>query len=510
MKSQTTFDQLPPDRAPGPTVLIVDDEKTGRARMELLCHDAQQASNLQLRFAASLTEAFEVLSATTVQVVLLDKVLRTATGTENGIQAIPRIRAMQPHAQILVVTSSDGTSDAVEAMANGAFWFVPKQLSNQLILAQINRAIEVSSLVLQKIENERTTSSTTTDLAGDSPVMAKLRQRIGAVAETDRPVLLLGETGTGKTTAAKLIHEHRKTFLKQAHRPFMAVNMGAISEDIAERELFGHERGAYTDASETKPGLFELANNGTLFLDEIGETSPALQVKLLKAIEEGAFMRLGSGVERHSSFKLICATNRDLESMVAAGQFREDLYMRISTFPIEIPTLQDRKNDIPDIIRSLLPRCCAQNNVPICFDELPHDFVEMLTESPVRGNIRGVEQQISRLLIFAPRDRNGRPILKGWRDIPGLQTKRNYTTQNRNPLTVKELLSRPIDLDGADFEGLDELLVQMSERIIRASMARHKKLKDVATELKISRTKATVLKKRLISGATSKDEDASL
>ncbi len=497
MEKQTTFDELPPDRDRGPTVLIIDDEKTGRARLELLCHEAQDASGLQLLYAANLKDAFEILSSTTAHVVLLDKVLRTDNGTDNGINAIPRIRSMQPHAQILVVTSSEDTNDAAEAMANGAFWFIPKQCSNQLILAQIKRAIEVSSLVLQKIESARTNTKGTIDLAGNSPAMMKLRQRLWAVAETNRPVLLLGETGTGKTTAAKLIHESRKSFLKQGHRPFMTVNMGAISQDLAERELFGHERGAYTDATDTQPGLFELANNGTLFLDEIGEASLSLQVKLLTVIEEGIFMRLGSGVERRSNFKLICATNRDLEAMVAAGKFREDLYMRISTFPIEIPTLKDRKDDIPDIIRSLLPRCCVQNNVTVTYEELPADFIEMLTSTPLRGNIRGIEQQMSRLLVFAQRDRNGRPILKGWQDIPGLALKRAYATTNRNALTVNELLNRPLDLLSEDFPGLEELLDRVGERIIRASMAKHRQLKDVATELKISRTKATMLKKRL-------------
>ena len=195
--------------------------------------------------------------------------------------------------------------------------------------------------------------------------------------------------------------------------------------------------------------------------------------------------------------RLICATNRNLEEMVAKGEFREDLYYRISTFPIVVPSLSQRQEDIPDILRALLPKACKDNNVQISFDELPADFIESLVNAPVRGNIRGIEQQLSRLLVLAPRNNRGRPILSGWRDIAGVSKKRIGAQPTDGTLSPKDLLSRPLQIDGADFPGISQLQAALFDNAMNAAMAKHTKLKDIAEVLKISVSSACIAKRRL-------------
>jgi sigma-54 specific flagellar transcriptional regulator A len=232
-----------------------------------------------------------------------------------------------------------------------------------------------------------------------------------------------------------------------------------------------------------KQGFFELANFGTLFLDEIGEISLDLQAKLLKVIETGKFFRIGGTRELQSSIKLICATNRDLETMIANGQFREDLFMRISTLTIKMPALTERKEDIPTLIQSLLPKCCSDNKVFIDYSELPQDLLEYLTHEPISGNIRGLEQQLSRLLIFSPRDQAGKPILSQWEKV--IRKPHAQRTLSKKQLTLKDLLSVPIDFVNSDFPGLKETLKAIEKRILIDASIKYKTNKEIASVLKV-------------------------
>ena len=487
----------------GPTVLIVDDDPSGRGRMQLLCSLTRRAGSLQILTARSLEEATSALSSAVVHVILLDKNLGPTDDSQgsDGIEAIPRLLEIRPHAQIVVITASTATDDAARAVSLGAFWFLTKHTPDKLVVAQIDRALDVAEMTLSRARLERQPSAAVTEMAGTSVSLKMLKARIKLVADSSRPVLLLGETGTGKTTAARLIHEHRAHLRGQADSPFFAVNMGAISADLAERELFGNERGAYTDAKDARPGIFELADGGTLFLDEIGEASPDLQVKLLKAVEDGRFLRLGGSQYRKSSFKLICGTNRDLESKVAAGEFREDLYFRISTFPITIPPLSSRREDVPDIMRSLLPQCCTENNVFVAFEELPGDFVDYIKNTPLRGNVREIEQNLARLLVYAPKDRRGRPQLARWREILGLSAKRTSAAASvRTTLTLKDFESLPFDVARDDFPGLSDFLSLVSDKVILDAMARHRTLKDLSKALGVSMAKLSADRRRLRAG----------
>jgi DNA-binding NtrC family response regulator len=496
MSQQPTYDQ-PSDRDHGPTVLIVDDQEVWQQQLKRLCHSSKSGKASRVLVVSTLRKAAEILSTTSVQVLLLDKNLdwNQPTGHQNGIENIPNFLELQPHLQILVVTGSDDIQDCVKAMRFGAFGYITKGNPEEAITQQINKALEVSMLVMQKIRVDRGEQRTqgTSKFAGHSSAIRIFKTKLEAVSETNKPVLLLGESGTGKTTAARFIHERRKQFLKQKDRPFFAFNITSLSPELVERELFGNEKGAYTDAKDAKPGFFELANNGTLFLDEIGDANFDLQTKLLKTIEEGKFFRVGGQQERYSNFKLICATNKNLEKMVADGSFREDLYMRISTFIVDAPSLRDRPEDIPDIIRSLLPKCCEDNNVQINYEDLPADFIEYLVDSSgkgdvIKGNVRGIEHQLSRLLVYASKDKNGQPILNQWKIIPGLYLKRSSVVNLRESLSLKEIMNRPFNVAGTDFPGLKVFQDHIMKQVIQDTIKKYPSLREASKILGIPKS----------------------
>jgi len=486
-----TYDEYPVDRDYGPTVLIVDDEEPCRKHIRNLCELSENGGVSRVLTTSTLADARELMNSTPIQVMLLDKHLAWGAEKCDGIEAIPEFLELQPQVQILVITSSDDIQDCVKAMRYGAFGYVKKNDPDPVIVEQINKAIQMSILFLQKIRSDRgETKTEMIEIAGDSIAAKNLRHRLRAVAKTNSPVLLLGETGTGKTTAARAIHLFRQAYLKQIDRPFFEVHMGGIHKNLIESELFGHEKGAFTGALQMKPGVFELANKGTLFLDEIGAASLELQQKLLKVIEEGTFRRVGGTRSIVTNFKLICATNQDLETMIRKGTFLEELYARINTLDVTFPSLGQRKEDIPAIIRSLLPKCCERANLFVRYEDLPADFVESLTDGlvqgNVRGNIRGVIQQVERLLVFA-RDENDRPAFSKWRSVPGLQLKRPVNAPPRGAITLHEMSTRPLDVVGPDFPGLKTFLDEMGERIITEASQKFRTKTEVAKALKLSR-----------------------
>ena len=466
-------------------MLIVDDEPHARDLLLLALRDVVGADTLHILHAKNLAEAFDQISSTTIHVVLLDKNLGPIENdpAHDGIEAIPAMLAIQPHLQILMVTGSDDIQDVVKAMKYGSFGYIVKGSGPELLIGHINRALEVAGLKLERIRLERIGTPKDIRPAGNSRVFRDILRQAQLLAESNRPVLLLGETGTGKTEMARWINFSRGKYLKQQDRPFFAINVSTLTKELIESELFGHEKGSFTDAHETRQGLFELACNGTLFLDEIGELPLELQAKLLTVIEDGTFKRIGGKVILNSKPKLIFATNRNLEEMVAKGLFRQDLYHRISMFPITLPPLKERQEDIPEIVRALISRIASDLQIEFAFTDLPPDFVQYLIATPIEGNIRGVRSQLERLIVLSPKDNRGRPIVERWRFIPGFQAKRAELRvalrPESGPISTADILKRGVTL-GAEFPGVDEFFDSAIGSLIENLQSEGRTIEEIA------------------------------
>lgn len=421
-----TFDS-PPDRRNRPSILVVDDEPLMGDRLEHLCSMSLDLSECRVLKATSLEEARTVLAHEPIQVMTLDKNLGEdqADGTKiNGIDAIPEFLGLKPDLQIIMHTGSGDVADVVSAMNKGAADYIPKNTDDSIIQMQLVKAIQRAKIAMTRTRLEKTEAvraangAAVFDVGFKSDVMQRLLHKLEAVSESNRPVLLLGESGAGKTTIARAIHEYRKKYLKQEERDFFAVNLTALAPTLVESELFGHEKGSFTGASERRVGFVELANNGTLFIDEIGDIDLSMQAKLITVLDKGEFHRVGGKHQLKSNFKLVCATNKDLDQMVKDGKFREDFLARISTFPIEVPSLRDRKEDIPDLIRTIIPQVSKEARFAVTYEEIPEDFIEALVKNPPRLNIRGLEILLHQLLTLAPKDNKGNKRLDRWRSVP--------------------------------------------------------------------------------------------
>jgi len=485
----------PPDRDGGATILIVDDELGVRIRHEELCKQVD-GEDIRILSCSSSSDALEIISSTLVHVVLLDKRLGPNEETDprhNGIEAIPEMLLINPHLQILVITGSfvKLVDDVVTAMRYGALGFALKggKKQDDVIVLQIKNAIKVAKLTLEKAREAfapSTQNDTQFEFAGDSKAVRHLFKQIEAFSESNRPVLITGESGSGKSLTARLIHERRKKYLNQEDRPFIHLSVASLGHDSVEEMVFGREQiGAERKITQ---GFFELANTGTLFIDEVAELPLSIQAKFLTIIEDGIFYRIGGTQKLKTSFKLVCATSKNLDSMVKEGKFNEGFYQRVSTFPIRVPSLSERKEDIPAIVSAILPKCCRDNNVFVTFEDLPNEFVEFLSENILASNVRGIEDQIARLLVLSPKDTKGMPQFKNWRKIPGLQPFLNGKglRPSRASITVKELMTLPFDVEEGDFPGYCQLMELIEKKLILEAKTHFKTNRALSRFLKIS------------------------
>lgn len=502
-----TFDS-PPDRCQGTAILFVDDEPLMLVRLKNLCQKSSELASCTIFQAQNLDEAREIIATESIQVMTLDKNLGSKV---DGINAIPEFLGLKPDLQILVHTGSSEIADVVSAMKKGAFGYITKDSEDALICAQIEKAVFHSKIASAKTRMERVSvKSAPLELRFKSQAMAKVIEKLKAVSESNRPVLLLGDTGVGKTTIAKGIHEYRKQYLKQNERSFYGINLTALAPNLIERELFGNEAGAYTGAAKRQVGFFELANNGTLFIDEIGDVSIEVQTKLLKVIEEGKFFRVGGNQEIQSHFKLVCATNKNLDELVKQGRFKEDFLARISTFQIEVPSLKDRPEDIPGLIASLLPQVCRESLTNISFEEIPEEFISALQMNPPRLNIRGLEMALHQLLTLSPKDSKGIRRFDRWKSIPefrDLSARKKVGVNKTNFSSLNDPRAEFID---EDFPGLPTVLGRLEERIILEAKQKFGSNRRVAEKLRISESSVSIKMKHLEPAHRSKRMESSV
>jgi two-component system, NtrC family, response regulator len=368
-------------------ILIIDDEVQIRTlltrMMELEGYDVCQAGDCRA--------ALKQLELQNPDVVLCDVFLPDG----NGVDLVLAIKKAAPNVEVILLTAHGNIPDGVQAIKNGAFDYITKGDDNNKIIPLISRAVKKArmNVRLEKLEKKVGQTYSFDSILGESKVLKDAVSLAQKVSGTDVPVLLTGETGTGKEVFAQAIHYSSK----RARQNFVAVNCSSFSKELLESEMFGHKAGSFTGALKDKKGLFEEANNGTIFLDEIGEMAFELQAKLLRILETGEYIKIGDTKPTRVNVRIIAATNRNLSQEIVAGRFREDLFYRLSVFQIHLPPLRERAGDIRLLAKAFIKSFAEQLARPVV--EIAPAFLEALDSQPWKGNIRELRNVIERSMI---------------------------------------------------------------------------------------------------------------
>jgi two-component system NtrC family response regulator len=370
-------------------ILIIDDEEKLRALLSRII----RLEGFHVLESSDLTSGLKLMERNAVDVLICDVKLPDG----NGVDFVTQVKHKFPTIEIILLTAYGKISDGIQAMKNGAFDYITKGDDNDKIIPLLNKALEKVQMHQRIAELEKQVGKTYdfNTILGSSAQILDAIALAKKVAPTDATVLLLGETGTGKEVFAQAIH----TGSKRANKAFIALNCSAFSKELLESELFGHTSGAFTGAQKDKKGLIESANNGTLFLDEIGELPLELQAKLLRFLEAGEFIKVGDNKTTRVNVRIIAATNRNLQDEIIAGNFREDLYFRLSGFKIILPNLRDRKKDIALLAKHFLEKFAVKNNPGI--KRMSAAFLEHLQNHFWKGNIRELKNILERSVILA-------------------------------------------------------------------------------------------------------------
>jgi len=435
------------------TILVVEDNDTVRLGMKATL----EAAGFDVLDAADGVSALSLLESHDVVVVVTD----VKMSPMDGIEVLRRVKQKSPTTEVLVITAYGTVEAAVEAMKLGAADFVTKPFSPDTFEVKVRRLVdavgerrrfeqvEAEAAYFREVAEHRFRVD---EIVGQSAAMQVIFRQIQKVAAADAAVLITGESGTGKELVARAIHRNSK----RANRPFVAVNCGALAESLLESELFGHERGAFTGAMKQRKGRFELAQGGTLLLDEVGEVPLGTQVKLLRALQEKTFERVGGEETLRADVRILAATNRDLRAEVAAGRFREDLFYRLHVIPIEMPALRDRPEDVPLLARYFVERICRDRGLPKHL--LSPEAEASLLSYHWPGNVRELENVIERALVLA--------------DSPTI-------TPEDIPLLHAQEPSRVLSLPAED-PPLNETLEALERQLLLRALARAKGVKAEA------------------------------
>jgi len=371
-----------------PKILIIDDEPL----MRISITDALTAEGYEAMGLESGREGMNFINKESYDAIITDLKLPEV----DGMEILRTALRCSPKNKVIMITAYGSVDTAVEAMKQGAYDYITKPFSMDELLIIVKRLIEFRELEYEniKLKNEIDGKYAFGGIVGTSKKMQEVLEKVHVVADTPSTVLITGESGTGKELIANAIHHNSS----RKDNPFIKVSCAALPETLLEAELFGYEKGAFTGALKQKKGRFELANNGTLFLDEIGEISPAIQVKLLRVLQERQFERLGGTETLNVDVRIICATQRDLKKEVKQGVFREDLYYRLNVVPVHIPSLRERREDILLMASSFAKKFAAKNNKQI--EGISPEAKDMLTDYPFPGNVRELEHAMERAAIL--------------------------------------------------------------------------------------------------------------
>jgi two-component system response regulator PilR (NtrC family) len=370
----------------------------------------------------------------------------------DGMEILKAVKSASPETVVLIITAFATADSAVEAMKQGAYDYLTKPFQVDEVQLIIRNALEKRRLTTENmlLKREMASQSSFAQLVGQSEAMQKVFDVVRKVADSKSNVLICGESGTGKELVARAIHYNSA----RSALPFVAVNCSAVPETLLESELFGHMKGSFTGAVSNKAGLFEIANGGTIFLDEIGDTTPTIQVKLLRVIQEREFRRVGGSQDIKVDVRVVAATNKDLEKAVADGSFREDLFYRLDVIPIRLPPLRMRTGDIPLLVNHFLERFSKESGKPK--PVISQEAMHVLLEHEWRGNVRELENLIERVVAFSVEGPVTDADVRGWLHRPA--------AQSQQPAMPLDLTDEGLDLEGL-INGIEkDLLLKALER----------------------------------------------
>ena len=368
-----------------PKILIIDDEKSIRKTLR----EILEYENFKVDEAADGAEGISMAEKESYDIILCDIKMPKV----DGIEALEKIQKVRPDTPIVMISGHGTIETAVEAVKKGAFDFIAKPLDLNRLLVTIRNAMDKTSLV-SDVKVLKKKISKTYEMIGEATAIAQVKEMIEKVAPTDARVLITGENGTGKELVARWIHEKSN----RANNAFIEVNCAAIPSELIESELFGHEKGAFTSAVAQRKGKFELAEGGTIFLDEIGDMSLSAQAKVLRALQENKITRVGSEKEVKVNVRVLAATNKDLQKEIGKGNFREDLYHRLSVMLIKVPSLNERKEDIPLLVEHFSKMICEEQGATAKI--FAKDALKELQKLNWTGNIRELRNVVERLIIL--------------------------------------------------------------------------------------------------------------
>lgn len=376
-------------------ILIIDDDAAVRASLGLML----KQNGFKTKEAANPKEALQLAELQPFELVLMDMNFSIETTGHDGLALLTQFKKQYPNLPVILITGWGSISLAVEGMRLGAADFITKPWSNEYLLQAIKTSLSLSeqnyssdeALTRKKLDQQYDFKN----IVGQDPDLLKVLKKIGQIAATDASVLIEGESGTGKELIAEAIHQNSV----RRNQPFVKVNLGGISASLFESEMFGHKRGAFTDAKGDRVGRFEMANKGTIFLDEIGELDLNSQVKLLRVLQDRTYEVLGDSRSRKLDIRVVCATNRNLEEMVAEGKFREDLFYRINLITVKLPSLRERADDIPLLVQYFLNNLKKVYNRPEL--TISKNALQWLREQPLPGNIRELKNLVERTVLVS-------------------------------------------------------------------------------------------------------------
>ena len=433
-------------------ILIIDDDSAVRSSLSFMLKRA----GYEAQTVPGPREAMDVVRAEAPSLILMDMNFTLSTTGEEGLTLLKQVKIFRPDVPVILMTAWGSIQLAVQGMQAGAFDFITKPWNNAALLQRIETALELTAVASKDVQEEQSETLNRSHIIGKSQGLTEVLNTVARIARTNASVLITGESGTGKELIAEAIHINSQ----RVKQPFVKVNLGGISQSLFESEMFGHKKGAFTDATADRVGRFELADKGTIFLDEIGDLDLSCQVKLLRVLQEQTFEVLGDSRPRKVDIRVVSATNADLRQMVQEHTFREDLFYRINLITVHLPALRERREDIPLLVRHFADKQCESNGLPKV--EFTSEAMDYLSRLPYPGNIRELKNLVERTLLVS-----GKEIL----------TADDFKSQYQHPIEQKVTTN----LQGMTLEEIEK------QTILQTLEKYNNNMSQVAVALGISR-----------------------